>query len=355
MLSRDNYTAERIAELRAQTGADPSILERTVFAFGLLEAIRSVGLPFVFKGGTSLLLLLDRPRRLSTDIDVVVEPGVDVDEYIREAGKIFPFVSVEEHKRQGANDVEKRHFRFLFRSPRNDKEISILLDVVFEENPYVRVFEKPIRSGLLISEGDDLTVSLPDKNCILGDKLTAFAPHTTGIPFGKGKELEIVKQMFDCWTLIQETENVDIVKEAYDRVSRVELGYRGLELEPADCLKDVVDACVCIMGRGSVRPEEYRLISTGINALQGHLFSGRINGENAGAYASEVMWLAACLLTGRAYERITDPDAYRNVSLKLKGVKKISGFRNANPTAYAYMVKSFQILQEAGLYSDGVL
>ena len=43
MLARENYTAEHITELRTRTGADPSILERTVFAFGLLEAIRSVG------------------------------------------------------------------------------------------------------------------------------------------------------------------------------------------------------------------------------------------------------------------------------------------------------------------------
>ena len=42
MLLRENYTAEHILRLREETGADPSILERTVFAFGLLEAIRSV-------------------------------------------------------------------------------------------------------------------------------------------------------------------------------------------------------------------------------------------------------------------------------------------------------------------------
>ena len=42
MLLRENYTAEHILRLREETGADPSILERTVFAFGLLEAIQSV-------------------------------------------------------------------------------------------------------------------------------------------------------------------------------------------------------------------------------------------------------------------------------------------------------------------------
>ena len=90
MLLRENYTAEHILRLREETGADPSILERTVFAFGLLEAIRSVDMPFIFKGGTSLLVMLDEPKRLSTDIDIIVDRDTDVEGYIEKAGKIFP-------------------------------------------------------------------------------------------------------------------------------------------------------------------------------------------------------------------------------------------------------------------------
>ena len=64
MLTHENYTELHINDIWKETGADPSILERTIFAFGLLETIRRVDLPFIFKGGTSLLLLLDEPRRL---------------------------------------------------------------------------------------------------------------------------------------------------------------------------------------------------------------------------------------------------------------------------------------------------
>lgn len=356
MLSRDNYTAEYILKLWEATGADPSILERTVFAFGLLEAIQSVGMPFIFKGGTSLLVMLKEPRRLSTDIDIIVGQDVDVDGYIEKAGKIFPFVVVEEHKRKGANDIEKRHFRFHFLSPRTGKEINILLDVVFENNPYLKMMKCPIRSRLLLSEGDDLLVNLPDKNCILGDKLTAFAPHTTGIPFGRDKELEIIKQLFDCWTLLQEMDDYKTVAKVYKNVSLVELRYRGLHNTPEDCLKDTIDSCICIMGRGSIRPEEYKNFSLGINSIQGHIFEGRINGENAGIYASEVMYLATCLLTEKSeYERISNPEEYRNNQLKIKGIKKISSMRNANPLAYAYMIKSLQLLNEHGLYIDSLL
>ena len=82
-----------------------------------------------------------------------VEPGTDVEDYIQRAGKIFPFLSVEKNVRNGSNDIEKRHFRFHFQSPRIGKEINILLDVVFERNPYKSVVEKPIHSSLLMSEG----------------------------------------------------------------------------------------------------------------------------------------------------------------------------------------------------------
>ena len=104
------------------------------------------------------------------------------------------------------------------------------------------------------------------------------------------------------------------------------------------------------------RPEEYKNFSLGINSIQGHIFEGRINGENAGIYASEVMYLATCLLTEKSeYERISNPEEYRNNQLKIKGIKKISSMRNANPLAYAYMIKSLQLLNEHGLYIDSLL
>ena len=353
MLLKDNYTAEHIAQLRKQTNADPSILERAIYAFELLEAISYVGLPFIFKGGSSLLVLLEKPRRLSTDIDIIVKPGVDIDGYIKKAGVIFPFIDVKEDKRLGLNQIEKRHFKFAFKSPRAEREITILLDVVFEENPYIKTSERPIRNNFLMSSGYDLTVIVPNKNCILGDKLTAFAPHTTGVPFGADKELEIIKQMFDCWTLLQEMDDYEIVKTVYNNVSRIESGYRGLNQNPADCLKDTIESCICIIGRGSVRPEDYKNFSAGINAIQGHIFTDRINGENAGVYASEVMYLATSLLTKTdSYDRIEEPDNFRSVAMK--GIKKISSLRNVEPMAYAYIIKSLQMLQEIGLYKDGV-
>lgn len=355
MLLRENFTEEHISKLRTVTGADPAILERTVFAFGLLEAICSVGLPFIFKGGTSLLVILKNPKRLSTDIDIIVNRGTDIDAFIDKAGKIFPFDRAEEQKRKVVSGLEKRHFKFFFQSPTTGKDINILLDVVFEDNPYLKLTECMISNSLLLNEGEDLLVAVPDKNCILGDKLTAFAPHTTGIPFEKDKELEIIKQLFDCWTLLQEMDDFNTVAEVYFRIARIELAYRGLEITPKDCLKDTIDSCICILGRGSIRQEEYHNLSSGIDAIKGHIFDGRFSGEIACVYASEIMYLATCLFTGQTeYSPISNQDEYRNIKLNIKGIKKISGLRNTNPLAYAYMVKSFQLLNEKGLYTESL-
>ena len=356
MLKHENYTSEHIAALKVSTGADPSILERTIYAFGLLEAIRRIELPFVFKGGTSLLVLLENPRRLSTDIDIIVEPGTDIDGFIQKAGMIFPFLSVEENFRKGNNKIEKRHFRFQFLSPRSSREISVLLDVVFEENPYIRLISKPIRNNILLSEKEDLYVSVPDKNCILGDKLSAFAPHTTGIPFGVNKELEIIKQMYDCWVLIQEMDDYSVVSNVYNKVAQMEAGYRGLEIQPKDSLLDTIESCLCIMGRGGIRPDEYQYFLAGINAIQGHVFNGRINGENAGMMACEIMYLAACIMTGQsAFERVTSPASYQNEVLSVQGMKKIGYIRKTDPAAYSYLVKAMHLLQQDGLYTESIL
>ena len=63
------------------------------------------------------MLLLPSPKRLSTDIDIVVEPGTDVDGFIEKAGSIFPFTSMTEQERKGKNDIVKRHFKFSYDSP----------------------------------------------------------------------------------------------------------------------------------------------------------------------------------------------------------------------------------------------
>lgn len=344
MLTQDNFTKENIERLQKISGNDPSLLEKTVYAFGLLEAISKVGMPFIFKGGTCLMLLLEKPRRLSTDIDIIVEPGTDVEAFIQKAGRIFPFKSQEEDVRKGRNNIEKRHYEFTYDSPINDKPLVILLDILFEENHYRTLLEKPIKNDLLLTDGGDLTVRIPDVNSILGDKLTAFAPHTTGIPFGVDKELEIIKQLYDCYTLSRELTNYAEVREVYKSVAVTELGYRGMNYSVRDVLRDTISSCFCIIAKGSIDKDEYAYFVDGIRRISGHIYGERFNGELAAYIACEVLYLATCLYTDNEYMVIESLEEYINDKLSFRGARGINYLRKVNLECYAYVAAAVRML-----------
>ena len=347
MLTRENYSREHILELQKDSGNDPTLLERVLYAFGLLEAISRVNLPFIFKGGTCLMLLLKKPMRLSTDIDIVVEPGTDIDAYIKAAGELFPFIRVEEQKRISRNSIEKRHFKFIYLSPTSKNEVTILLDVLFEENNYTTIVERKISNELLIVEEPDIMVKIPNINCILGDKLTAFAPHTTGIPFGISKELEIMKQMFDCMTLFREMDNFSEVKSTYDKIVRSELEYRGLDITKEEVLKDTINACACIIGRGSILSEDYQHYQKGLSRIRGHIYKTKYNGEYAAIYACEVMYLAASVLTNQKdCPYIAQPEKYLDTKLALKEYQKLSYIKKVKLEAYGYIAEAVKMLEK---------
>ncbi len=303
MIGRENYLEPHIRELQKASRGDPGLIERTLYAFGLLEALRKVGMDFTFKGGTSLLLLLPSPKRLSTDIDIVVEPGTDVDAYIEKAGTIFPFLAKEEQIRTGKNNIEKRHFKFTYDSPVKGKPLYILLDILFEENHYERLVERSIENGLLLTEGDNLSVRLPSVDCILGDKLTAFAPYTTGILLRDDKDMEVIKQFYDVSTLIDEFESFEDVQKTYFAVSQTELGYRGNGATSEEALLDTIQAAVCIGSRGKTSKDDFPSYLSGTRDIVNHIFGGRFSMEIAASMAPKVIYMAACLLTMKAFRK----------------------------------------------------
>lgn len=347
MLSREMYTAEYIAELHERTGNDPALLERVIFAFGLLEAIRKVGLSFCFKGGTSLMLLLDHPRRLSTDIDIIVAPGTDIDDYIRKAGEIFPFKDVEESIRAGQNNIEKRHFRFTYYSPCSRRDVTILLDILIEDILYSTLIERPIRNGLLLTEGDDLSVVIPDANGLLGDKLTAFAPHSTGIQFGIGKELEIIKQLFDCGVLFDAMGNLAEVRRTYNRIVKSEMAYRGICSSPEKVLEDTLRGALCIASRGKYFREDYAYYRDGIMRIRNHIIGEKFSCEVAGKYAGRVMYLVSAMLVGLDDVISTsDSSLYASHEIDIPNPRVFSYLRYIDPASYRYIAEAFRLLQD---------
>ena len=71
MIDKKIYDLDYIRELQARYKTDPGLLERVLYAFGLLEALVKVGMKFTFKGGTSLMLLFRAIERGRDEMNVI--------------------------------------------------------------------------------------------------------------------------------------------------------------------------------------------------------------------------------------------------------------------------------------------
>ena len=230
---------------RENPSADIQLLEKTIGALFLVESLVNTGLEFVFKGGTSLILLLDEIKRFSVDVDIITEESQGkVKQIISEIiDNQDLFTRVEENIRE--NTVSKRmkisHYKFFFNSVTDDSEKYILLDIAFESNKYPRVIEKRIENTKL-NVKSNLSVKVPSIESILGDKLTVLAPRTTGISYNSEKELELMKQLYDVDKLFNQAEDVNEIRESFINIANREIYYRKLkEITYEDVLNDIED------------------------------------------------------------------------------------------------------------------
>ena len=112
MILKECFTDEFIRSKAGENLYKKIIYEKVVHAFYLLEKLAREKIDFVFKGGTSLMLLLNEFNRFSVDIDILMESGKEkiiedvVNKYNDEV-----FVKVEEDVRR-PTDIIKKHFTF---------------------------------------------------------------------------------------------------------------------------------------------------------------------------------------------------------------------------------------------------
>ena len=190
------------------------------------------------------MLHLDTSRRLSIDVDIVCPPGTDIREYLGVFGNEYGFTEAREIERISRTGVPKSHaeYRYAVTYPSGRPLDKILLDVLYEDIHYSEVVSLPIKSPLLMQTGDPVMVQCPSLNDMLGDKLTAFAPHTTGVPFFKGGDeafMEVMKQLYDVSSILDGVDDLSVVRKTYGEIVPIELGYRKLDnLTSADVLED---------------------------------------------------------------------------------------------------------------------
>lgn len=253
MIHTKSHTIEWITDVRNKLGKriDPKLIEKVIYALTLLEQLQLHNLNFVFKGGTALLLATETPKRFSIDIDIITEESEDkIKEVIEKVTQLEMFIRWEEdNDRKHTPDAPLGHFKVFYKSVVDGHEEPILLDLLYTPNPYPETREYLINHSWLATSGENTMVVLPTFEAILGDKLTAFAPKTTGILYSKNRPVEIIKQLYDLGFLFDQLTNLNVVKESYARVVREEIGYRKLHIDVDEVLKDTWNACYTLAER----------------------------------------------------------------------------------------------------------
>ena len=313
MIKEHCFTEEWLESFRKQKDykrIDKIILEKMIYALHLLEQLKANDLNFIFKGGTSLVLLLEEDNRFSIDIDIICKTGREELETILQKvvdSSNFKGYGLDEH-RSYQPGVPKAHYKFSFETKMQGSG-TILLDVLIEDSIYPELIEKPIKTKWIETE-EQLTVSLPSIDSITGDKLTAFAPNTIGIPYFKGKDnqpfsMEICKQLFDLSKLFEQIQDMETVAKSFNAFAEKEITYRKNEnskskLSPQDVLLDTIDTCLIIVKRGSGTDDEkskFAELQKGIRAFgTGFLMRGNFRIDDAIPASARIAYLAVKLL-----------------------------------------------------------
>jgi hypothetical protein len=358
------FQPDWLHQQRKQLGnCDPAILEKCVFALTLLGYLVESGLPFLFKGGTSLLLHLPEVRRLSRDIDIVCgSPATEVDAVVADLGQRAPFLRMEEDNRGARGQPQRRHFKFFYQSALPGRvEQELLLDVVEESRDAHTIVELPIRTHFLEPE-HERRVRVPTVESLLGDKLTAFAPHTIGVPFYSEKSEEeqfqqVAKQLFDIAALFDVASDFEAVAKAYDAVCAQEIEYRGNKHSRDEALKDTYQACIALTASKKAILDQYPdapLIHSGLDKMSGHLTQPTIcQGQAARRkLAAKAAVLAAHLQAGIPFDfasmRYTGSaeqiEKLRSASLNGHPLSWVDGIRSTTPDAYHYWLQAIRVL-----------
>jgi hypothetical protein len=317
MIDIKSLSAEWIAEKRTKYSKDPNLMESMIYALYLLEQLQLTGLDFIFKGGTSLILLMEEPKRFSVDIDIIISPKISREELEKYLSKIvetsvFKRIQLDE-KRSYNGDIPKAHYNFIFNSNfanRNKEgnvisnpEREILLDILFADNHYPTVIERALETEWLLQTDKPVIVRTPDINSITGDKLTAFAPNTTGVPYNMEKEKEIMKQLFDVGCLFHLLTDMEVFKKSFTESAKGEIAYRPeRKIESVEhVLRDTIETALLIARKDILKTEDektkYSELNTGINQFRHFVFLGRFDILEAQVASAKAAYLAAIILT----------------------------------------------------------
>ena len=355
MIAKDSLQSEWIHKVSAENRkADKILIEKVIRALLLLEGLAESGLPFIFKGGTAVMLLQKRPKRFSIDLDIIVTEKADFDALFAKFIESKGFTRFEIQKRNTASTIEKRHYKFFYTPAHqtNIAEDNILLDILMEDSPYRIIVPTDIDTPFIKQAGAPVQANLPGKEDILGDKLTAFAPNTTGIPYRKSgfsAAMEIIKQLYDIGNLFEEITDINVVAQTFKKIAQTEMKYRGLSGDTGIVLNDILQTALCLATRGKAGAGDFEALQNGVSQIRAYIFSESYHIEKAIAYASRAAYLAKLIETGeKNFFRFENAEQIINWKIETPLDTRLNKLKKTNPEAFFYWYQVYLLSVEAG-------
>lgn len=345
MISTDSLTLEWLSSKAEEFKADPIIIEKVIRALLLLEYLQVEKLEFIFKGGTALMLLIQEPRRFSIDIDILIEnENQDLSSILNGIIDKTDFIKWEEHQRKTVSDIEKRHFK-LFYEPLVKMKGNlnyILLDVVYDASPYANIQQTEVSHFLLVEKDFPVKVATPTLEAILGDKLTAYGPNTTGVPLTK--PMEVMKQVYDIAGIFDRISSLDTVKQNFIKVAKRELAYRGFDRDDYKTVFDDIIATshnFCVYGK--LDKETYMTMQSGVSRLNSFIYGDKFREPQAQIAVAKAAYLSKKLKTDsfqiERFERTIDMNSWVIPDHRFSALNKL---KKHNLEAFYYWYKTIQ-------------
>ncbi|NLL29088.1 MAG: nucleotidyl transferase AbiEii/AbiGii toxin family protein [Bacteroidales bacterium] len=352
MIDKYKITLDWITKVSKENrNADKILVEKVIRALLLLEGLVKQKLSFVFKGGTALMLHLNSSKRLSIDIDIIMPLKPEkLDELLDCVALEQGFLRKEMQLRNTNSKIDKAHYKFYYTPlhKTNRDEEYILLDILFEKVQYKNLVELEIQSSFLPEIESPLAVKTACLEDIVGDKLTAFAPNTTGIPYFKDKDsmsMEIIKQLYDIGNLFDYATEIDTIKTTFKKFAKTELEYREMnEFTEKDVLEDIYQTSLCIVTKGTDGKGDFKELQQGIQRVSRFIFSESYHIEKAITHASKVAYFATLIKHNiKTIEKYTNPLQMKDWLIAQPMNTKLNRLKKSNPEAFFYWYKIYEL------------
>lgn len=300
------------------------------------------------------MLQLNSTKRLSIDIDIILPKKVDsFDKILDRLCVIQGFLRKELQRRDTQSTIKKTHYKFFYTPihKSNKQESYVLLDILFEKVNYVKLENTPIHSSFAPHKGEMIHVDIPCAEDILSDKLTAFAPNTTGIPYFKKTDsmsMEIIKQLYDIGNLFDVVQDLGIIKTTFSVFARMELAYRNMQdLSKEDVLNDIIQTSLCLVTRGSDGKGDFEQLQFGLRRIVGYIFSESYHIEKAIVHASKAAYIASLILhDAQVIEKFNNPKQLADWKINEGVNQKINKLKKSNPEAFFYWYKIYELKKQ---------